>query len=520
MNVLFTLAGKSSRFKSEGYKKPKFLLEIGRKTVLETIVEMFSDDDNFFFVFNKEHITKYPEIKELIKSRVKKYEIISVDPHEKGPAYSALQVTNINSSEPIIISYCDFLVEWDYKHFLANLGEYDMVIPSFIGFHPSSFGVTNYAYTRINDKNELLELREKKSFTNQRHNEYANTGIYYFKSYKLFATYARDLIESDLKPKEEAYISLISNKVIKNNGSVLITKVKKFICLGTPFDYQMFTFWNNYFFNDKKESNQNTHTDINLIPMAGKGSRFKKEGYNSIKAMIQIENESMFIKTTRSFPKAKNWIFIFRHTPKLAYSNILDVLKENFKNNEILVLQNETTGQAATCLEAKPFLDQKKSLFIASCDYISIYDQNKWEQMVKYDKDADVIVWTYKPNDIIVKNFNAFAYCKKDPISGLVAEIREKEVISDDPMNDEMIIGSFWFKNSFDFIDSAENTIKNDLTVNGEHYIGNSLNYLIKKGKKIKTFEIKKWVSFGDPFELEVHNYWEDYFYQNPNINY
>ena len=108
----------------------------------------------------------------------------------------------------------------------------------------------------------------------------------------------------------------------------------------------MFTFWNDYFFNDKKESNQNTHTDINLIPMAGKGSRFKKEGYNSIKAMIQIENESMFIKTTRSFPKAKNWIFIFRHTPKLAYSNILDVLKENFKNNEILVLQNETTGQA------------------------------------------------------------------------------------------------------------------------------------------------------------------------------
>ena len=63
MNVLFTLAGKSSRFKSEGYKKPKFLLEIGRKTVLETIVEMFSDDDNFFFVFNKEHITNTLKLK-------------------------------------------------------------------------------------------------------------------------------------------------------------------------------------------------------------------------------------------------------------------------------------------------------------------------------------------------------------------------------------------------------------------------------------------------------------------------
>ena len=23
----------------------------------------------------------------------------------------------------------------------------------------------------------------------------------------------------------------------------------------------------------------------------------------------------------------------------------------------------------------------------------------------------------------------------------------------------------------------------------------------------------------GDPFELEIHNYWEDFFYNNPNIN-
>ena len=48
--------------------------------------------------------------------------------------------------------------------------------------------------------------------------------------------------------------------------------------------------------------------------MAGKGSRFKKEGYNSIKAMIQIENESMFIKTTRAFRKQKIDFYFLRHT--------------------------------------------------------------------------------------------------------------------------------------------------------------------------------------------------------------
>ena len=126
---------------------------------------------------------------------------------------------------------------------------------------------------------------------------------------------------------------------------------------------------------------------------------------------------------------------------------------------------------------------------------------------------ADVIIWTYKPNDIIVKDFK-FAYCKIDPLSGFVKEIIEKRVISTEPMNDDMLIGSFWFRDCLDFIDSAENAIQNDLNINGEHYIGNSLNYLIEKGKNIKAFEIDKWVSFGDPFELEVHNYWEDFFYK------
>ena len=61
-----------------------------------------------------------------------------------------------------------------------------------------------------------------------------------------------------------------------------------------------------------------------------------------------------------------------------------------------------------------------------------------------------MLLFGHKLNDIIVKNFNAFAYCKKDPTLGLVAEIREKEVISDDPMNDEMIIEVFGLR-IFDF---------------------------------------------------------------------
>ena len=76
-----------------------------------------------------------------------------------------------------------------------------------------------------------------------------------------------------------------------------------------------------------------------------------------------------------------------------------------------------------------------------------------------------------------------------------------------------MVIGSFWFRNSLDFTLSAENAVSNNINVNGEHYIGNSLNYLISIGRKIKVFEVDKWVSFGDPFELDIFYYWEEFFY-------
>ena len=82
-----------------------------------------------------------------------------------------------------------------------------------------------------------------------------------------------------------------------------------------------------------------------------------------------------------------------------------------------------------------------------------------------------------------------------------------------------MVVGSFWFRDSNDFVLAAENSIKNNVNVNGEHYIGNSLNYLINMGKKIKIFEIDKWISFGDPFELNVYYYWEELFFESNKKN-
>lgn len=52
MKVIIPMAGKSKRFFDEGYKMPKFFLKIGNKFVIENVLNMFNDDDEFYLIFS------------------------------------------------------------------------------------------------------------------------------------------------------------------------------------------------------------------------------------------------------------------------------------------------------------------------------------------------------------------------------------------------------------------------------------------------------------------------------------
>ena len=517
MNIVITLAGHSRRFKDAGYDTPKFLIEINGKKMLEHVIEMFDPNDNFYFILNENQNAALPNIQNWLKELVSLCNIIVIPAHEIGPVYSTMAISDIPDDEPLIVTYCDFIVDWDYSKFKCEVVGYSAGIPSFKGFHPASFGKTKYAYMRVNEMMEMTELREKESFTIDRVNEFASVGIYYFNSWTLYKNSAEELMETGFGNLNEAYVSLLSNIIVKNGGKVKITEVDKFICWGTPEDLSLYNFWSNYFLNNfKKPLNESTseiyNNQINIIPMAGRGSRFKKEHYNVIKPLIQIGKQPMFLKSSQSMPNVKKWIFLFR-SEEICKHNIAErVIKENFEFPIIIPVETETSGQAATCLLAKNEIDLGKPLLIASCDYITIYDQNKWNKILS-DKTIDIAIWTYRMGSMLTKNPHAFAYCKTEKDSDTIIEIVEKSTISSTPENDPLLVGTFWFRDSNDFIFSAENAIQKNININGEHYIGNSLNSLINEGKKIVIFDINQWVSLGDPFELEVYYYWEEHFH-------
>ena len=209
---------------------------------------MFSPNDEFIFMCNKEHLVN-ENYREILSNVTQFYHIVEIEPHEYGPVYSALQAEAYIKDEnnPVIISYCDFTMEWNYRQFLSKAAQYEGAIPVFKGFHPASFGDTYYAYIKANKELEMIELREKRSFTDNRSEEFASTGVYYLESWKTFSHYAKELLRNKETVSSEYYCSLLYNPMVRDGKQVCLFEADKFICWGTPEDMEEYLFWSEYF---------------------------------------------------------------------------------------------------------------------------------------------------------------------------------------------------------------------------------------------------------------------------------
>jgi NDP-sugar pyrophosphorylase family protein len=251
MKIIIPMAGHSRRFKSSGYDVPKPFINIDGKPMIEWVCRMFLPTDEFIFICDKEHLVNN-EYRGLLKRLTEFYSIVEIGPHELGPVYSSLQAEPFieDENEPVIISYCDFTMQWDYRKFLLNAARYEGAMPVFRGFHPASYGNTYYAYIKANSEMEMVELREKRPFTANREEEFASTGVYYLDSWKTFRHYASELLENHQEGASEYYCSLIYGPMVSDGKKISLFEVEKFICWGTPGDLEEYLFWSEYFSND------------------------------------------------------------------------------------------------------------------------------------------------------------------------------------------------------------------------------------------------------------------------------
>ena len=248
MKVLIPMAGNSRRFNA-GYKDPKQFIRINGKPMIHHVCNMFSEEDEFILICNQEQLEN-EKLLEYLNELPYKKTIIPIASHEFGPLFSCLQAQDVfQENEPVVISYCDFILDWNYKQFLQCAAESDGCISVFKGFQPASFGNTLYCYIQADEKNNLTQLKEKQCFTNNRHEEWASSGVYYIDRWDQFYKYANQVLEAENKVANEYYASLIYPAMLEDKKTITIHSANKFICWGTPEDLEEYLFWSKYFKN-------------------------------------------------------------------------------------------------------------------------------------------------------------------------------------------------------------------------------------------------------------------------------
>ncbi|MGH2538764.1 MAG: NTP transferase domain-containing protein, partial [Candidatus Promineifilaceae bacterium] len=235
--VVIPMAGQSRRFQAAGYAAPKPFIPIDGKMMIERVCRLFSAEDEFVFVCNEEQLQANPGCGRALQAIAPRAQVVAIAPHELGPVYTAIAADEyIGDDEAVIIAYCDFSLRWSYRQFLLQAAQYDGAMAVFRGFHPASFGDTDYCYLRVDENLELLEVGEKRPFTAHRADEYASTGVYYFGAWRTFRHYAEELVAQGQRVGGEYYASLIYPAMLRDGKRVCVQEVEKFICWGTPQD--------------------------------------------------------------------------------------------------------------------------------------------------------------------------------------------------------------------------------------------------------------------------------------------
>ena len=509
MQIIVPMSGKGARFAAAGYRDLKPLIRVEGKPIVEHVVNMFPGEQDFLFICATDALAETP-LRQELERICPTATIVSVAPHKLGPVHAVLQAApHIRRDQPVVVNYCDFSVDWDYFDFRRRMSELNCAgcITAYRGFHPHSLGPNLYAYLR-EQNNYLLEIREKYCFTSDRMNEYASSGTYYFRSGDLLLHYFNKAIDRGLVTNGEFYASSPYNLLVEDHLDVYIYELRRMLQWGTPEDLEEYLAWADYFLHARKTASTHSTAGTTLIPMAGAGERFAREGWTEPKPLVPVAGVPMIARALEVLPRSSRWVAVCQNK-HLQHPGLRPVL-QNGRNLEIIPIDGLTQGQVCTCLLAREHINPEQPLLVAPCDAALITDEAEYAALLD-DPGTDCVIWTFRNHPHANRNPRQYGWVRA-AADGTALEVLCK-VAPDEPIkNAPGITGAFWFRKARYLWEAADALIVQDRRVNHEFYADSAIQVLIEQGRRARIFPVKHFICFGTPDDVRTFEYWEGHF--------
>lgn len=231
LNILIPAAGHGARFAQAGYSFPKPLIEVMGKPMIQMVVENINVDANYIYVVQKEHAEKY-NLKSCLDLITPNCKMILVDKVTEGAACTTLLAKEfINNDNPLFMINCDQWIDWDSSDFFYKMNETGCD-GAILNFGPTTH--PKWSFSKI-ENGFIIQVAEKEVISN-----IGNVGGYYWARGSDYVYYAEQMINKNIRVKNEFYVAPVYNEAILDKKIILPYMVKEMLGVGTPEDLNFF----------------------------------------------------------------------------------------------------------------------------------------------------------------------------------------------------------------------------------------------------------------------------------------
>ena len=247
MTILIPMAGAGSRFKKSGYTKHKPVIQVTNRNnghKIPMVVAATNDIPNANNI-NSKIIYIYRDFhkKDKIEKEIKKYYTNShfktLDYLTKGQACTCLTAKkHINNNQELIIGACDNGMVFDKNKFETAKNNCDVLIFTFRNNDTVSKKPEAYGWVRTNDNNVATDISVKIPISNFPKNDHAIVGTFWFRKGTSFVTSSEKMIKEKDMINNEFYVDQAIKHCLELNLKVKVFEIDRYICWGTPKDYE------------------------------------------------------------------------------------------------------------------------------------------------------------------------------------------------------------------------------------------------------------------------------------------
>lgn len=234
-----------------------------------------------------------------------------------------------------------------------------------------------------------------------------------------------------------------------------------------------------------------------IMPMAGEGSRFLKEGWTTPKPLIELKGQPLFKRAISSvnidgIPMKYSFIVRQEHIEKYGIDK---GIKSFLPEANVFSVMKTTRGAVETCLIAEDAIDDGDGVIVMDCDlefrsekFISLIQDILSRNINECQGGALVSFESDQPR---------YSYATIDD-DGYVIRTAEKEVISN-----HALCGAYFFGSGRKFKQIAHRLLDEPEFKKPEYYVSLLYNYLLADGEKVYLAPMEEYYSYGTPEELK-----------------